>query len=404
LSSWLSMARAFDRRGMTVLSLGHMCADMCQGAIPALLPFLIADRDYSYSAVSALILGSTIASSIIQPVFGAIADRRSMPWLLPGGIVLGGAGVALVGVMPSYPLTFLAVVISGLGVAAFHPEAARGANHLAGHKRATGMSVFSVGGNAGFAVGPLLVTPLVLAFGLPGTLAMILPPAAIALVLAREAGRMRESRAAGLAAHAAGGHGDDAWGPFGRLGVVIAARSILYFGLMTFVPLYFVDHLGTGEAEGNAALTVMLAGGAAGTLIGGPLADRLGRRVVLCGTVTLIAPMIGVFLADGPALATLAAGFIGAATIATFSLTVVMGQEYLPNRLGFASGITIGLAIGVGGLGAAVLGPFADAHGPRAAILVLLALPAIMLALGLTLPDRHRRPEPDPALRRVPVA
>lgn len=386
---------------MTVLSLAHMCADMCQGAIPALLPFLIDQRDYSYAAATGLVLGSTIASSIIQPIFGAVADRRSMPWLLPSGVLLGGTGIALVGVMPSYPLTFLAVVISGLGVAAFHPEAARGANHLAGQRRATGMSVFSVGGNAGFALGPLLATPSVLAFGLPGTLVMFVPPAVIAAVLARERTHVRVSRAAAIGADDDGRALDDAWAPFGRLGVVVAARSVLYFGLMTFVPLYFVDHLGTGETTGNAALTVMLAGGALGTLIGGPLADRVGRQAVLCGSVALIAPMIGLFLLDGPLLATAAAGFIGAATVATFSVTIVMGQEYLPNRLGFAAGITIGLAIGIGGIGAALLGPFADAHGPRAAILVLLALPAIMLALGLTLPDRR---QPARAPRRAEAA
>src|SRR6476659_6008222 len=164
-----------DRRAMTVLSTGHMFTDIAQGSIPALLPFLITRDHLSYAAASALVLAATIASSVIQPLFGYVSDRLSLPWLMPLGPALGGLGVGLAGLAPSYGLTFAAVVLSGLGVAAFHPEGSRFANYVSGARRASGMSLFSVGGNVGFALGPVLVTPLLLAFGLHGTMFLIIP-------------------------------------------------------------------------------------------------------------------------------------------------------------------------------------------------------------------------------------
>ncbi len=113
-----------------MLAAGHMCVDFCQGAVPALLPFLIRDRGYSYAAVAALVLASSIGSSLIQPLFGLRSDRMSAAWLMPCGVLVGGIGIGLAGIAPSYALTFAAVLVSGIGVAAFHPEGARYANHV----------------------------------------------------------------------------------------------------------------------------------------------------------------------------------------------------------------------------------------------------------------------------------
>src|SRR5436305_10402465 len=200
-----------DRRGIGVLSDGHACVDMCQGAVPALLPFLVAQRGYSCGAASALVLAATVASSIVQPLFGLASDRHSMPWLMPAGLLLAGVGLAVAGLVHPYGLTFAAITLSGLGVAAYHPEASRYANYVSGRRRATGMSLFSVGGNAGFALGPLVVTPLLLVAGPPGTAGLLLPLAVAALVSPRELGRLRGFRPA-----PAGGSGEAAapnrWG------------------------------------------------------------------------------------------------------------------------------------------------------------------------------------------------
>ena len=380
-----------DRRAMTVLSTGHMFTDIAQGSIPALLPFLITRDHLSYAAASALVLAATIASSVIQPLFGYVSDRLSLPWLMPLGPALGGLGVGLAGLAPSYGLTFAAVVLSGLGVAAFHPEGSRFANYVSGARRASGMSLFSVGGNVGFALGPVLVTPLLLAFGLHGTMFVIIPTWLASAVLLHELPRLKRFRRDLVGGRVQQGKHEEAWGPFVLLAGVIALRSFVYFGMVTFIPLYYVHVLHSSKALGNAALTAMLLGGAVGTLTGGPLADRFGRRAVLVGSMCVIPPLVVAFLLSGPVLALVFAALAGGVTIATFAVTIVMGQEYLPGRLGIAAGVTIGLSIGLGGAGAPLLGVLADADGLRAVFETVAVLPLAALALSLALPRQTPR-------------
>jgi FSR family fosmidomycin resistance protein-like MFS transporter len=378
-----------DRRAMATLSLGHLFTDIAQGSVPALLPFLIFRDHLSYAAVSALVLAATISSSVIQPLFGHVSDRYSLPWLMPLGPALGGLGIALAGLAPNYGLTFAAVVLSGIGVAAFHPEGSRFANYVSGARRASGMSLFSVGGNVGFALGPVLMTPLLLAFGLHGTVFALIPTWAMAAVLLRELPRLKDFRSDVVQGRVQRGEHHEAWRPFAVLAGVIALRSFVYFGLVTFIPLYYVRVLHTGKAFGNSALTAMLLGGALGTLLGGPLADRFGRRTVLIASMVALPPLVIGFLLSGPALGLLFAALAGAATIATFAVTIVMGQEFLPGRLGVAAGVTIGLSIGLGGVGAPLLGLLADAHGLTAVFYAIACLPGAALLLVLALPRRR---------------
>ena len=182
----------------------------------------------------------------------------------------------------------------------------------------------------------------------------------------------------------------DRWGPFARLTGVISLRSCVHFGLLSFVPVWFVTTLDTSEAAGNAALTAMLASGAAGTLIAGRVADRLGRRTILLACTALSAPVMAAFIAAPIVPAFLLIAVVGFTVVGTFSITVVLGQEYLPNRLGMASGVTLGAAIGVGGALAPALGALADAQGIEAAMWVIAAVPLAALALALTLPADGR--------------
>ena len=373
---------------MAVLSVGHLFTDVGQGSIPALLPFLISRQHLNYASASALILAATISSSIVQPLFGHVSDRRSLPWLMPIGPALGGLGVALVGFAPNYGLTFAAVVLSGFGVAAFHPEGSRFANYVSGARRSSGMSLFSVGGNVGFALGPVLVTPLVLVFGLHGTAFVMLPTSLMAVVLIHELPRLKSFRADLVGGRVQRADMPDAWGPFAILAAVIALRSFVYFGFVTFIPLYYIHDLHTSKGTAGAALSAMLIGGAIGTLAGGRLADRFGRRAVLRGSMIMLPPLIVAFLVSGPALAMVFAALAGAATIATFAVTIVMGQEYLPGRIGVASGVTIGLSIGLGGAGAPLLGLLADADGLRSVFEVTAVLPLLALVLAQLLPVR----------------
>jgi MFS transporter, FSR family, fosmidomycin resistance protein len=377
------VTEGLDRRALAVLGAGHLCVDLCQGAVPALLPFLAAEHGYSYAALGALVLFSTIGSSIIQPLFGLLSDRIATPWLMPGGLVLAGTGIALVGPAPSYGLAAAAVVVSGVGVAMFHPEGAKFAGLASLGRRGRGMSLFSVGGNAGFALGPLLTTPLVLVFGLSGTLALCVFPLAAALVIARELPRLRRLEEEPVVSL---GDGEDDWGAFSRLGGLIALRSGVYFGLQAFIPAYFVAELASSKAAGNAALTIMLACGAVGTLVGGGMVDRWGARGVLVGTQVALLPLLVALPLVGGAAATILLGAIGFFAIASFSITILMGQAYLPSRYGLASGITLGLAIGLGGVAATALGVIADAYGLHAVLWTIAVLPVPSIVLAVSLP------------------
>ena len=374
---------------MGVLSSGHLFTDLNQGAVAALLPFLVAERGLTLAAAGTLVLAATASSSVVQPLFGVFSDNRPLPALMGGGVLLAGVGMALVGLAPTYPLILLCVVLSGIGVAAFHPEAARFANYVSGSGRARGMSFFSVGGNAGFALGPVLTTPLVLLFGLPGTLFLALPAVLMAAVLFYEIPRMlgfkpETVEKGGEEMVAAPEH----WGPFGVMIGVVTIRSFVYFGLVAFVAAYYERVLGVSPALGNAALATMLFGGAAGTLIMGPLADRFGRRTVVAASMLLLPLLMVGFTLSGPFPGMVLLALVGAATVGTFGITVVMGQEYLPGRIGLAAGVTMGLSIGLGGVGAPLLGLLADGAGLTTTMYAIAALPVLGLILTLTLPRR----------------
>jgi FSR family fosmidomycin resistance protein-like MFS transporter len=334
---------------------------------------------------------TSVGSSAIQPLFGLGSDRLALPWLMPLGVLLAGLGVALVGICGSYIATAAAVGLSGIGVAGFHPEAARFANQVSGDRRGQGMSLFSLGGNAGFALGPILVTALVLTLGLRGTLLLAVIPAIVAVVIAHELPRLRRV-AAEKSAHVARSVAEedrdpDDWNAFARLGGVVALRSGVYFGLQAFVPLWFIHHLDTSEGAGNAALTAMLIAGAFGTYAGGRVVDRLGRRRLVVGSCALSIPLLVLLvLAPSPWPAGVVTALVGFVIILTFSITVVMSQEYLPNRLGLASGVSLGLAIGVGGIVAALLGLIADAFGLTTVMWLIVAQAVPMLLLARTLP------------------
>ncbi len=251
-----------DVRSMALLAIAHVTDDVNQSFIPALLPYLIVWRGLSHTDAGTLVLAQAISSSVLQPAIGYVADRRSMPWLIAVGLMLAGGGVAIVGFMPTLPLMWLGALISGIGVASFHPEAARFANYVAGAKKATGMRWFAAGGNVGFAVGPIFATAVIAAWGLPGTLAACVP-----VTVDR---RHRAARAAAIA-HVHSGSRDLAHrarapttgSSFGKLSAFVTVRAMAYFGFVAFVPLYVVEVLHGSPAVGDALLTAFCIAGVA---------------------------------------------------------------------------------------------------------------------------------------------
>ena len=168
---------------MATLSGGHLAVDFASGSVPALLPFFVLEFDLSYTATAVLMLAVLASSSFVQPLFGLWSDRRGAIWLLPAGVALSGAATGLAAVAPSYGLIVALVFLAGIGIAAYHPEGAKFAAYASGRKRASGMSLFNIGGNTGYALGPIVVTPLVLWLGLEGGLVAMLPILVAALFL-----------------------------------------------------------------------------------------------------------------------------------------------------------------------------------------------------------------------------
>jgi FSR family fosmidomycin resistance protein-like MFS transporter len=391
------MGRGIDRRAISTLSAGHFATDFSNGALPALLPFVVTRFDLSYTKVGALVLVSALASSLIQPLFGVWSDRRGAVWLLPVGVALSGIGMALAAASTAYWACLAFVTISGLGTAAYHPEGSKFAAYVSGSRRASGMSLFSIGGNLGVALGALSTAPLLLGFGRLGGLALAVPAIVVTgLLLATtaylaafvpEGGRERRDP------------GEDRPGALTLLLGVIALRTAGWFGLLTFVPLWAVS-LGHSEAYGNNLLSLMLVAGGLGTLAAGPLADRFGRRPVLVASIAATPPLVVVFVAVGGFVGAAALAVAGACVVGTFGVTAVLSQEYLPSRIGLASGISIGFSIGLGGVAALALGALADAVDLETTMYACAAVPALAIVLALLLPSPRapRRLAPEPVL------
>lgn len=368
---------------MALLSSGHLATDFAGGALPALLPFLKDRFSLSYTAVGGVILASQASSSLIQPLFGLWSDRRGAMWLLPGGVALAGIGIAFAADAGSYWLVLLLVLFSGVGVAAYHPEASKFAGYVSGRKRASGMAWFSIGGNLGYALGPIAATAVVAALGLHGGLLLAIPGLVAAAAIVSTTPYLRAFVPEPHAALARAGTDDSK--AMKLLLSVIALRSVAWFGLITFVPLWEVG-LGHSKSHGNHLLALMLFAGGIGTLLLGPLADRIGRRPVLLGSVVATGPLMLLFIIVGGIPGSIALALVGVCVVGTFGVTMVMGQEYMPRHVGTASGLVIGLSVGLGGMAALALGSLADATSLRAALYVAAAAPMVAAVLAARLP------------------
>jgi FSR family fosmidomycin resistance protein-like MFS transporter len=384
-----------DRRAMAALSAGHFATDFAGGALPALLPFLKDRFSLSYTALGVVILASQVSSSLVQPLFGLWSDRRGAMWLLPVGVALAGIGIGLAADAPSYWLVVAFVLIQGLGTAAFHPEGSKFAAYVSGRKRASGMSLFSIGGNMGYGLGPLVATACIASLGLRGAYLIAIPSIVVALALVAlrpYLGGFVPDRHRDRS-----GEGEDRRGAMAVLLAVIACRNVAWFGLVTYVPLWEVS-LGHSKAFGNHLLALMLLCGGIGTLALGPAADRFGRRAVTIASVVATGPLIFVFVAVGGIVGAVALALVGVCVVGTFGVTLVMSQEYLPQHPGLASGLTIGFALGLGGIAALVLGRVADATSLRTALWVCVVAPVAAVACAAFLPPTTGRARLEPEL------
>jgi len=378
--------RPASRPTLFVLSLGHGCADLCSGALFALLPFLVVERHYSYAAAGVFALTASVASALFQPLVGAHGDRSEAHWLLPGGLVLSGLGIGAVGFATSYPLTLIAVAVCSAGVAAYHPEGARWARHASSSRVTADMSVFSVGGGVGFALGPLVVAAALAPLGLHGTPIIALIPVAAAVVVGVTLRRFRGKPVGEHPLHRQAEVLGSEWRPFACLAALFCVASGVAIGLLTYVPLFLVQARATSPAASNVMTSVLLAAAAAGTLLGGFGAQRLGRRFVLVVPQLVLVPAIALLpsLSYGAMIPLII--IIGVAVNANVGIALVLAQEYLPAHMGLATGLTIGVCGGAGGLIVAALGLLGDAAGPSSVFYAIAALPLVVAVLASRLP------------------
>lgn len=365
---------------------GHLCSDINQGALSAILPFLVVSSGYSYLAATMLVFSANIASAVIQPLFGWLGDKHPSPWFMALGVFLAGAGMAGVGYAPSYGLVLASALVSGIGVAMFHPEGGRLSNLAAGARKGNGMSIFAVGGNIGFFVGPLLCAMFLTAFGLRGTAVFLVPATACAIVLLAFNGRFKRLGTGRAADAGAASSEKEHWGLFGLVMGALSLRSVLSYGLQAFIPLFLVDLLGQSEAFGSAAISVFALAAAAATALSGRMAERTGtlRLMTLCCIVGGIGMVVFAFNSI-VAFAFALTVVLAVATDLYYPSAVAVAMGYVPRHLGMASGLCYGVAVAAGGAVEPLLGSLGDAVGLVPVMLAMASISFVCAVMGLVL-------------------
>lgn len=384
-----------DIRALALLILGHLVTDTTQGGLPTLLPLIQESLGLTYAASGAIMMTMQLTSSVIQPLFGFLTDRYSLRWLLPLGVAVSGLGFATLGFVDSYGMVLAMVVITGLGVASFHPEGFKAVLGSAGDRKVVAVSWFMVGGNAGMGLGPLLLGLYLALWGPKGTLAYAVPGLIVAGLFLATWSRLHpvplkeQKRAAAPPAPL---------GPrLSALGVLILAvilRAWVHSGVVTFVPFWYIRVLGGEPAEVGPLLTTFLVAGVFGTLAGGHLAEKVGTRRFFVLTVALVAPALFWLLQSRDWWLYAAMAVSGALLLSTWSTIMVMAQQILPDRAGMASGLMVGLAMGTGGVGATVLGGVADRWGVETSLAVVAVMPILsaVAAVFIRLPPPESSP------------
>lgn len=369
------------------ISLVHLLNDSMQAVIPAILPILKDNLTLSYFQLGIILFINNLTASILQPVIGYFSDRTPRPSWLPISMCFSGLGMLGIAFANSYPVVLCCVALVGIGSAFFHPEASRVAHMASGARKGLGQSIFQVGGNGGSSLGPMMTALIFVPFG-QGSASLFTLIAAIAfIVLFQIAGwykkAQRNKKAISEVMELA--FMRKRYIALTLLIVIVSVRSWLYAGYQSYYPLFLIDVHHIPKTEAQFHTFIFLLAGAIGTVFGGPLADRFGKRsMIMLSTLgalplTLLVPYTTGFWSY-PLL------FIdGLILLSCFSVSVVYAQELLPGRIGMVSGLIIGLSFGMGGIGAALLGKLADLKGLPFVITLCSVMPLIGL-VGFLLP------------------
>ena len=367
----------------------HCINDFGQGSLAALIPFFIANFGLNYYQSATIIFCNTVVASIAQPALGYVADRWRVPWFIPVGFSITLVSISAIALATSYEMILALSLLAGVGAALFHPEAALLVNRMQSNELGNAMGRFAVGGSAGFALGPLLAGGVYVfgahflwvftAIALIGVLLYV-----YAFTGSAATDVVGESKSSAKSTNT----GANDWVSFGKLFFVIASRSILFSVLSIFIPILYITVINGEASASSLALTVYFAMGAVLTYMGGALSDKLGflKTVRLGNLIFLPSVLVFIFVPN-------IWGFFGAMIPMAFGVfsqygpITVLGQKYLAKNAGFASGITLGLGITLGGLVAPYVGHLADIYDVQTALMTLIPVGLMGLLMSLWLKE-----------------
>ncbi|WP_213993375.1 MFS transporter [Sodalis sp. dw_96] len=360
-----SLARRTVFPVLAAISVAHLLNDMIQSLILAIYPLLQASFSLSFTQVGMITLTYQITASLLQPLIGSYTDKHPQPYSLPIGMGFTLCGLLLMATADSFPWVLAAAALVGTGSSVFHPESSRVARMASGGRHGLAQSLFQVGGNFGASLGPLLAALVIAPYG-RGHIAWFSLAALLATVILLQVGKWYRGAVTAPAAR----HGQPSTAPLLPARQVAGAISILlvlifskYFyltSISSYYTFYLMHRFGLSVQAAQIHLFAFLFAVAVGTVVGGPLGDRIGRKYVIWGSILGVAPFTLWLPHASLAVTSVLTLFIGVIIASAFSAILVFAQELLPGRIGMVSGLFFGFAFGMGGLGAAVLGYIAD--------------------------------------------
>lgn len=372
-----------------ILSLGHLCSDINQSILSAVLPFLIATYHYDYTTAAMLVTVSNVFGAFVQPFIGMLSDKKNKLLYMTLGVLLASGGMAVTGFISNFFGLWIVVIMSGIGVAMFHPQAAKLFNSVPSkNAKGKGMSIFSFGGKVGFTLGPVYTAFLMNLFGMKGTILFLIPGIVFGIVCSffdkdfenldvLEVEKKEEVKS----------EQNDDWSGFIKLCCVVFSRSILSNGISTFLAFYFIQQFSKSNSFASMLLSDFYGIGSI-TFLGGGIADCFGHRKMVRLSFCIFLPAIFIFTNTSHfVIALIMLIFMICGESLSYSPMVVLEQKYIPNHTGFASGITLGLVVSIGAALCPVLGYVSDAYGLNYAFIIMTIVCAIALACSMLLPN-----------------
>ena len=379
--------QGFVVRIVGAAAFAHLLNDLIQAVLPSIYPMLKSDFALSFAQIGWIALVYQVTASLLQPWVGLYTDKHPQPYLLPAGMLVTLAGIALLAFAGSYEMLLLSAAVVGVGSATFHPEASRVARMASGGRFGTAQSTFQVGGNTGSALGPLLTAAIVIPHGQPAIAWFMLAAALAVVVLLRVTGwsvRHGQARLKRFAGQQAPGLSRGAmWRAVVVIAVLMFAKFVYIASFTNFFTFYLIEHFGLSVQHSQLYLFVFLAAVALGTFAGGPVGDRIGRKAVIWVSFLGVAPFALALPHANLVWTAVLAVAIGLVMSSAFAALVVYAQEAVPGRVGMVSGVMFGLMFGISGIGAAGLGELADRHGIEWVYQAIAFLPLLGLATAL---------------------